>query len=62
MANDYQRVSDTFYQLKDYFKLNGISTIIKVCFIILGSIAYGVFIAYIISNISESGRFPGINY
>ena len=50
-SNDMQKIASTFINLQKYFKLIGISIIIKICFIILGIILYSVLIAFVISYV-----------
>ncbi|RCX19954.1 hypothetical protein DFR58_10223 [Anaerobacterium chartisolvens] len=50
MENDAQNISLCYYNLLKYFKLNGISTIVKIGFSILIIIIYIILIAAIISN------------
>lgn len=54
ITNDMQKISDAFVNLNKFFKLNGITTIVKISFFILGMILYGIIIAYVITNM------PGI--
>jgi hypothetical protein len=61
--NDYQNVSDTFYHLQSYFKLNGISIIIKMCFAVLIFILYVVLIVFSFThsvNFSPNNNFGPI--
>lgn len=52
-SNDVQKISTTFYNMNKYFKLSGISIIVKICFVIIGIILYGVLIAFFISNMPD---------
>lgn len=61
-SHDTQKISYAFNKLYGYFKLTGISLIVKICFIILGIILYGVVIAMIISSMPDLMRnypYPG---
>lgn len=52
-SNDVQRIRTAFFNLYRYFKLSGISIIVKIIFIILGIILYGVLIALFISYMPD---------
>lgn len=52
-SNNTERVTAVFYNLHKYFKLSGISIIIKLSFILLGIIFYAVMIAIFVSFIPD---------
>lgn len=61
-VNDTERISVAFYNLYKYFKLTGISLIVRICFIVLILVLYGALIAVFISRMPEiMDYFPG-NY
>lgn len=61
--NDTQRITDIFINLNKYFKFNGISIIIKICFGVLFLLLYGVLIAYLILHMPDyMNKFPGYTF
>ncbi len=52
-TNDYQRITEAFFNLNKYFKLNGIATIVKICMGIVFLIIYIGLIVAFISNMPD---------
>ena len=58
-VNDTQKISESFVKLNKYFKLTGISIIVKIAFGLLFIIAYGAIIAYVVANMPDLfNNFP----
>lgn len=59
-TGDTTKMGDVLYNFNKYFKLSGISIIIKIVFIVIFLVVYGIIIAYIFSNAGDFfNNLPG---
>lgn len=56
-TNDIQKINETFVNFNKYFKLTGISTIVKIVFGVIFFVLYFVFIAIFIRTIMNNPDF-----
>ncbi len=59
-SGDTTKMGDVLYNFNKYFKLSGIAIIIKIVFIVLFLVVYGILIAYLLSNAGDFfNNIPG---
>ena len=56
-TNDTQRIGDVLYNFNKYFKLSGISIIIRIVFVIIAIILYVIIIAYLLTYMGDYFRY-----